>query len=216
MTHQCVHCSDEAVARLSVGSLGVQDDLCAAHLRSRSAAYELSLTPSHVTSLVRTPERVEDAYKDAVVNLRDAERATREATQKRETLEESFAALGAKYQALAGDYARLHGESAQLGAELVAERSKLETLCDDLDRTTLARNKLSAEVERLAPFEELSSELEAQLSKLERLTGIKRESSEADATAEGWPAPGQPSAVVEGSERPATEPPPTGREGRHS
>lgn len=193
----CLECPAQAVARLTVGSLGIQHDLCAAHLQARTRAYELALTPCQVTSLVRTPDRIEDAYSEVVHDLRESERAT----------DETLRALDAANQKVA----RLELDTERLARRVTEEKLKVLERIESEQRLLDELEAERAKVLRLEPFEELAATLEAQLSGLERLTGIRRGADEREATEQGWPAAGQPGSVVESSERPSTLPPPTGR-----
>lgn len=203
----CVECPAEAVARVVVGSLGIQDALCSPHLQARTRGYELALTPFHTVSLVRLPDRIEDAYKDVVGELRESERAT----------SESLSALDAAQ----GKIARLELDCERLARRVAEEKVKvldrLESegrLTDELEAERRKTSELADRVDELTEFHALAVELEAQLSRLEQLTGVARShepepvarfrGSEPATTATGSPAAGERGAVVEGSEPPAT------------
>jgi hypothetical protein len=64
------------MARLMVGSLGISDLVCEAHLTARSRQYEQQLLPFQVVSLVKIPEGLEREYAATLHNLVDSERAT--------------------------------------------------------------------------------------------------------------------------------------------
>lgn len=194
---KCLECPAEAVGRLSVGSLGIHDDLCAQHLQARKATLDLALTPCQVTSLVKTPDRIEDAYTEVVLDLRESERAT----------DETMRALDVANQKVA----RLELDNERLARRVTEEKLKVLERIESEQRLHDELEAERAKVERLEPFEQQCQLLEAQLVGLERLTGIRRGADEREATEQGWPAAGQPGSVVESSERPSTLPPPTGR-----
>jgi chromosome segregation ATPase len=202
----CVECPAEAVARLVVGSLGIQDALCSEHLQPRTRAYELALTPFHLVSLVRLPDRIEDAYAEVVHDLRSSERATSESLGALDAATAKVARLELDCERLARRVTeeklkvleRLESEE-RLTAELAAEREKTERLSTELAEA----------LGRADEHQELAVTLEAQLTALERLTGIAR-GSERESTAGGSPAAGERAAVVEGAE-PGSEAPATGR-----
>lgn len=176
---KCYVCPADAVARLMVGSLGVQDALCQEHLQPRQRAYELSLTSFHIVSLVRTPERVEDAYKEIVQDLRESERATSETLN-------ALDATNAKVSRLELDCERL--------ARRVAEE-KVKVL-DRLESEARLTEELEAERGKV-------DQLSEHVAELERLLAHERaeRGPEHKGTGEGEPAAGEPWAVVEGSAR---------------
>lgn len=204
----CAECPADAVVRLNVGSLGVVSDLCAVHLGPHKLKYEQALTPFQITSLVRLPDRVEDQYAEVIHDLRESERAT----------SETLSALDAANQKVA----RLELDCEKLARRVTEEKRKVlerleseERLTDELEAERAKTERLSSELAdalgRADELAELAATLEAQLTALERLTGIARGSGR-DTTAEGSPAAGERWAVVEGSKpRPDSEPPPTGR-----
>lgn len=190
----CVECPDAAVATLSVGSLGLNDNLCHVHLQARTRAYELALQPCQVTSLVRTPDRIEDAYAEVVSDLRSSERAT----------SETLSALDTANQKVT----RLELDNERLARRVTEEKSKVLDYRESEARLLSELEAERAKVERLEPFEARCATLERQLTALEKYTGIAR-GLERESTAEGSPAAGEDWAVVEGSN--PTEPPATGR-----
>jgi predicted nucleic acid-binding Zn-ribbon protein len=207
----CVECPRDAVGRVGVGALGIQDDLCAEHLQARTRAYELQLVTFQITSLVRTPDRVEDRYTEVIQDLRESERATSETLTALDAANQKVARLELDCEKLARRVTEEKGkvldriESEQrLTDELEAERAKTESLSSELAEVQAERDEQH----------ELAVGLEAQLTALEQLTGVARSAegvarfrgAEAATTDAGWPAAGQPGAVVAGS-----EPPPTGR-----
>lgn len=205
----CVECPAHAVARVGVGSLGIQDDLCAAHLQARTRAYELSLTPFQTTSLVRTPDRIEDAYAEVIHDLRSSERATSETLTALDAANQKVSRLELDCERLARRVAdekvkvldRIESEQ-RLTEELEAEREKTDRLGSELEALQVERDE----------HKELAVGLEVQLTALEQLTGVARTAegvarfrgAEAARTDEGWPAAGQRASVLEGSEPPAT------------
>lgn len=75
----CCECDTTAVARLMVGSLGLADPLCDAHLTARKAKYDRDLVAGYyVVGLVHVEEGIEADYAKTLGNLKDSERATQE------------------------------------------------------------------------------------------------------------------------------------------